>query len=357
MIKKPLSTVIKITSFYTLLFSITACTEGKVDPAKALSTMHITKSDDYKKRPGWDAVVGLAQNDCETQKSGGESLIKWEDGTCDAKSIIDFVNKNPKSIPLFYSAYHEYGSYEVGEISSFESSTDTKNEDISKIIANLSLDLSSKEKVDAIYADYENDRWSMGLNKVSEDEFKKIVADFASKKEKYDEEYQKVSKENQIRRKVENDAIDRQEQAAILASDRPISLVLWANPTTDQQIIINALKTIKFSIRSDGTAYANGRFFMAAEGLKYLENSLNMSMYSCSDVGAYSGENGISRACVQVLAQNIIEWGKTAKDTSISDRAWRAGDMDAVINYNPIKFEILFGHWAGMARVYASRGY
>jgi hypothetical protein len=122
-------------------------------------------------------------------------------------------------------------------------------------------------------------------------------------------------------------------------------------------MIIDALHTVKFTIRNDGVAYANGRRFMSVAGLESLKNSLNMSMESCSDVGAYVDEKVVGRACVQALARDIVEWGKTAKDSSISDRAWNAAAVDGSITYNPIKWEILFSHWAGMARVYASRGY
>lgn len=122
-------------------------------------------------------------------------------------------------------------------------------------------------------------------------------------------------------------------------------------------MVVDALHTIKFTIRNDGVAYANGRRFMSIAGMEYLRNSLALSMESCSDAGAYVGDTALNRACIQGLARNIVEWGKTANDRSISDRAWNAAAMDGSINYNPIKYEILFSYWAGMARVYSARGY
>ncbi len=340
----------------SLALMLTGCTAGKIDPAKALTQMHIVKSDDYKKRPGWPALVRLGTDDCETYKSGGGSLFKWDGLTCDDKSIIQAVNGKPQTIPVFYAAYHEYGSYGVGELSSFDNSTRT-GEEASKILVNLTTTLNNPAKVDAIYADYEKDRWSMGLGTVNESDFKKSLATFALERDKLASEYQKLHDGNQKRYQAERDERIKREKEESVASEKTIDLVLWQNPTSEQQMIVDALHTVKFTIRNDGVAYANGRRFMSVAGLESLRNSLDLSMASCSDVGAYIGEKALNHACVQGMARNIVEWGKTANNHSISDRAWNAAAMDGSINYNPVKYEILFSHWAGMARVYSSRGY
>ncbi|WP_232533561.1 hypothetical protein [Salmonella enterica] len=356
MMKKRTNAIMKLAVFLPLAFPLVSCTAGKIDPAKALNQMHIVKNDGYKKRPGWDALVSLGIDDCKTYKNGGDSLFKWDGLQCDDKSIIKSVNEKPQLIPIFYAAYHEYGSYEVGSISTFEPGART-GEEMAKILANLAIVLSNPAKIDAIYEDYENDRWSMGLNKVSKSDFTNGIATFSKNRDALASSYQKTHDENQKQYQADRTAQAKRDQEELLASERPINLVLWSNPTPEQKIIINALNTIKFTIRGNRVAYANGRWFMSVDGLGSLRNSLDMSMSSCSDVGAYVGEKVLSRACVQGLAENIVEWGKTAKDTSISDRAWRAAAIDGSITYNPIKYEILFGHWAGMARVYASRGY
>ena len=340
----------------SIALMFTGCAAGKIDPAKALTQMHIVKSDDYKKRPGWPALVRLGTDDCETYKSGGNSLFKWDGLTCDDKNIIQAVNGKPQSIPVFYAAYHEYGSYGIGELSSFDNSTQT-GEEASKILANLATTLNNPAKVDTIYADYEKDRWSMGLGTVNEVDFKKSLAAFARERDKLTSEYQKLHDGNQKQYQAERDERIKLEKEASIASEKTIDLVLWQNPTTEQQMIVDALHTVKFTIRNDGVAYANGRRFMSVAGLESLRNSLDLSMASCSDVGAYVGEKALDHACVQGMARNIVEWGKTANDRSISDRAWNTAATDGSINYNPVKYEILFSHWAGMARVYSARGY
>lgn len=354
--KKRTKALMQLAIFIPLAFPLASCTAGKIDPAKALNQMHIVKSDAYKKRPGWDALVRLGIDDCKTYKNGGDSLFKWDGLQCDDKNIINSVNEKPKLIPIFYAAYHEYGSYEVGSISNFEPGART-GEEMAKILANLASVLGNPAKIDAIYDDFENDRWSMGLNKVSKSDFTNGVANFSKNREALASNYQKTHEENQKQYQAERDARLKREKAESIASEREINLVLWQNPTPEQRVIVDALRTVKFTIRNDGVAYANGRRFMSVAGLESLKNSLSMSMESCSDVGAYVDEKVISRACVQGLAEGIIEWGKTAKDKTISDRAWNAAAVQGSINYNPVKYEILFSHWAGMARVYASRGY
>ncbi|MGI8490008.1 hypothetical protein QWJ20_15935 [Pectobacterium sp. S5] len=356
MMKKYLAASFRFIIWFSLPFSLGACTAGKISPANMLTQMHMVKSNDYKERPGWDAVVRLGDDDCQVYRSGGESFFKWDGATCDTKIVIDSVNTKPQNIPVFYAAYHEYGRYGIGEISHFNNSDATREQAI-KLMVNLSEVLSTPEKIDSIFADYERDYRRMGLDKVEEGGFKKRLVDFAQKRDELTSNYQKFHDENQKRYQAERDTQIKREKEASIASEREIALVLWQNPTPEHQIIVDALRTVKFTIRNDGVAYANGRRFMSVMGLEYLRNSLNMSMASCSDVGAYIGEKALNRACVRGIARNIVEWGKTAKDSSISDRAWNAAAMEGSINYNPIKYEILFSHWAGMARVYASRGY
>lgn len=71
--KKRTKAIVKLAVFLPLALPLASCTAGKIDPSKALTQLHIVKSDDYKKRLGWDAVVRLTENDCLTQRSGGKA--------------------------------------------------------------------------------------------------------------------------------------------------------------------------------------------------------------------------------------------------------------------------------------------
>ena len=334
---------------------ITGCVRGKIDPNPTLTALHLKKSEDYKKRPGWQAFERLATDDCRVYKSGGKSLFKWGGITCDTNGAIKYINETPNVISVFYAAYHEYGGYEMGGFSSFDN-TKRLPEEVTGMFANLAKELNNPEKANAIYADYESDRWSMGLNEISESDFKKHISSFAAKQQEFTSQYQQVRNDNQQRYKAEYEAAEKQKRERNIASERPINLVLWSNPTPAQRRILDALGTIKFTIREDGIAYANGRRFIGINGLEYFKNSLDLSLASCSDVGAYIGESSISISCANGLAQDIVEWGKTANNHSISDAAWSAAAVDSSINFNVIKYEISFSHWVGMARVYASRG-
>lgn len=334
---------------------ITGCVRGQIDPNPTLTALHLKKSEEYKKRPGWQAFEKLATDDCRVYKSGGKSLFKWGGTNCDASGAIKHINETPNVIPVFYAAYHEYGGYEMGAISSFDN-TKRLPEEATGMLANLAKELNDPKKVNTIYADYVSDRWSMGLNEISESDFKTHISSFAAKQQEFMSQYQQAQNDNQQRYNDEHEAAEKQKREQNIASERPINLVLWDNPTSAQRRVTDAIGTIKFTIRNDGWSYANGRRFIGVSGLEYFRNSLDMSLASCSDVGAYIGESSIAMSCANGLAQDIVEWGKTANNHSISDAAWSAAAVDSSINFNVIKYEISFSHWAGMARVYASRG-
>jgi hypothetical protein len=159
-------------------------------PSQTLSRFHIIKNDDYKQRPGWNAIVRLGIEDCETYRKGGNSLLKWDDTTCNEQNIIKAVNANLSFIPVFYAAYHEYGGPNVGQLSSLEDDEE-KRVDIYAYLKNLAEALENKYRVDVIYIDYQKDYWNMGLGKVSETDFYQSISAFSAKKDQFDEKYQK----------------------------------------------------------------------------------------------------------------------------------------------------------------------
>lgn len=332
------------------------CEAGRLKPAPVLQALHIKKSDAYKERPGWEAFEKLTADDCQSYKRGGKHLISWSSAGCGTDEAILFINTKPNIIPMLYAAYHEYGSDGVGSLSSFEN-TGREGEEAAAITARLSRALGDQEKVNLIYADFKKDRWSMGLIDISEADFMKEISNFAAQSVRMETDYQKIKSDNQARYKAEREAAEQQKVEQNLASERQISLVTWSNPTPAQRYLQDALDTITFTVRNDGWSYANGRKFMAVYGLSSFRNSLDLSLESCADIGAYTDSSRISIACVKGLAADIKEWGSVAKDSSISDAAWRSAAVDGSINYNPVKYQILFSHWAGMARVYSSKGF
>lgn len=355
LISPPFSRNASITAMLLSVALLAGCEAGRLKPAPVLQALHIKKSDTYKERPGWKAFEKLAVEDCQSFKNGDKHLIPWSSAACGTDDAIKFINTKPNVIPTIYAAYHEYGSDGVGGLSSFEN-TGREHEEAAAIAAGLSRALGNQEKVSLIYADFKKDRWSMGLIDISEADFRKGISDFAAQSVRLEADYQKIKSDSQARYKAEREAAEKQRVEQNLASERQISLVTWNNPTPAQRYLLDALDTIKFTVRNDGWSYANGRKFMAVYGLSSFKNSLDLSLESCADIGAYTDSSGISIACVKGLAADIKEWGSVANDDSISDAAWRSAAVEGSINYNPVKYQILFSHWAGMARVYSSKG-
>jgi hypothetical protein len=142
----------------------------------------------YKERPGWRQLNFLANDDCNTWKSNGKSLLDWKGEKCGAEGLIKVINQNPDKIPLFYAAYHEYGSEGVRAIDVSDSSKMN--------YLNYAYDISRKVSsvIAGIYADYQVDRSAMGLLEVPREVFVAKLTDFASQKDSLYQQMNEVAK-------------------------------------------------------------------------------------------------------------------------------------------------------------------
>lgn len=138
-------------------------------------THSAANTSEYQRRPGWDALVLLAKDDCETAKAGGKTLLKWS-GECSIKPLIDAVNKKPEKIPEFYALYHQYGAPGVLAIDV----RDTSKMNYFNYLNSVSKSLSASI-IDRIYADFKNDYKAMGLDEVSKSDFTKSLTSFSKR--------------------------------------------------------------------------------------------------------------------------------------------------------------------------------
>lgn len=339
------------------LLSLTACTGGHSAPEQALSLLHLVKNETYKERPGWNALIEFGSFDCQTYKSSGKSFfnINWASSACDANAVIKAVNDRPDWIPIFYAAYHQYGEAGVGtEIMPNENKRIRIT--ILEFAARLARFLKEDLWHDSLYADYKYDSWNMGLNEVSKEKFIESFEHFSSRQAEFEQKAQKLYVDVEAENKAAIEASHKREQEELLATDRPISFTLWANPTPEQRIIANAINTIHFSVRDNGMMYVNGRRFLATTAVSDFRLSLDYTINECSEIGTYTNEKSIRRECVQQLAKDIVAWGKTASDRAITDTAWVCAAKQSFPRYNALDYQILYSHWSGMARVYSSRG-
>ncbi|MBI6548584.1 hypothetical protein [Xenorhabdus lircayensis] len=116
--------------------------------------------------------------------------------------------------------------------------------------------------------------------------------------------------------------------------------------------LINGAKLEKHNIRDRngnktkeyGKLTIYGRPFIVT--LPTYPRSLLNQVKSCEKASAYTRVN-IDDACKKAIIAGVKDWLDTAKDPNISEAAWRASARDAIIGV-----EIMFSHWAGMARVH-----
>lgn len=155
---------------YSVLFLSVLLVSGCVNAG-----FNSDKNVSYKKRPGWQPILILSADDCQTWKSKGKSLIDWSGESCGPEGLIKAINKNPEMIPVFYAAYHEYGTGGVGAIDV----RDNSPLNYLNFENNLAKNLSSLTVISKIYDDYTIDRKSMGLAEVSREVFVKRLNDFS----------------------------------------------------------------------------------------------------------------------------------------------------------------------------------
>ncbi|MBC8947230.1 hypothetical protein [Xenorhabdus indica] len=75
----------------------------------------------------------------------------------------------------------------------------------------------------------------------------------------------------------------------------------------------------------------------------------------CEKTSAYVNAN-IDNFCKRAVIIGVSDWIDTARNPNISEAAWRAAASDAIIFRGPLKdVDIMFSHWAGMARVYQKK--
>lgn len=159
---------------------LTGCVNGSLALNSDQYKMMERSANRYQQRPGWGAFKALALNDCKTSKNGGDSLIKWSGKDCSVQPLIDYFNENPNLIPLFYAAYHEYGTTGVRAIDIYDAS----KVNYLTFIHDLTLKVSKVDNISKIYDDYKKDQKLMGLDRVSESSFTDTLLNFSKSSDK-----------------------------------------------------------------------------------------------------------------------------------------------------------------------------
>lgn len=340
-----------------IALACSGCSGGKLDLKKALSVTKIAKNENYKQRPGWEVANSLLADDCKVSKSNGESLLNWNDEPCEKQNSLESVfSKIPKDkAPIFYLFYHEVSLSDRDKIIAYKDDNLAFQREMEIFALRMSQTSASSSSVARIYNDYQIDAWSMGLPELNEEEFKESLSSFSKSGAALQANINSITDEISKRNAKNESRKSEEAKRAALESEVEVTLSLWSNPLPSQLVILNAFKGIAFSKKSDGWLYANGKKFIPLSSLSELGNVINISLSDCIDAGAYTGHKEVEIYCAEGIARGIADWGKTAK--TVSEKAWWYGRAEGIISYNPIKYEILFSHWAGMARLYSSRGY
>ncbi|MBC8950258.1 hypothetical protein [Xenorhabdus sp. TS4] len=150
--------------------------------------------------------------------------------------------------------------------------------------------------------------------------------------------------------KIRNQEI---EENSKLPDTQPIEFTYSNDEYVNAAIaLLNNAKLEEYNIRDrDGnktekygnpTIYSRPLFFYP-----YMyRNTLIKQAKSCEKVSVYAKVD-INTTCKRAIIAGVKDWVKTARDPNISKLAWKMAASNSIL-----RGEILFSHWAGMARVY-----
>lgn len=267
-------------------------------------------------------AMDLLKNDCEVSATGGSSIVSWPHRyDCgDDEKIVKLASEK-KQIPfviLISSVLKKYG--DIGFLK--------KSGDPAKYIKKDTLIsiISSEASMNQLYNDYIDGVNEYGFKTLSKSAFYSCF--------------------DEIRKK----SISQNSDGVIVKFD------FGENLSADEKKVIAALNTVKFT-SSAGYVFAEGRKLTPEYSSGSFVDAIKMNINDCYEIGEYANQKAIPSMCVNALVDSIKEWGVMSRDRTISDNAWSRAYRDASVTYNPIKYQISFSHWVGMARLYRSKGY
>ncbi|CDL79912.1 hypothetical protein [Xenorhabdus cabanillasii] len=319
--------------FYLAFLFISGCAVSK--PPEDTTPIFNTRDNN-----ALTAVATIFNEDKETYESGGKSLIEWDKVKLKSNKITkdDIVSLiiGSNEPPLDESSLHFYNIYyllrDVNFIDSCERSANCVLGALESGASNVLKDGDQK-----FLESYRADNKKFKFKHYNPEKIKPLMHEIAIGlvKMKDDREKQEIEENSKLP--------DTQPFEFKYINDKYVNAAL---------ALINTAKLEKHNIRDKNgnktkeyrkpTIYGKPFF-----GDLYLyPRALLKQARSCEKASAYVRAN-IDNACKSAIVAGVKDWIETARDPNISEVAWRAAANDAIIGD-----EILFSHWAGMARVH-----
>ena len=299
------------------------------------------KKQSIKNRAGIKAIEYLIADDKMTVSEGGASLC---DTGCTFDYLINSANKNSLAIVALYVGIHDYSG---------TAPSDYKIEDVivrrkngNQILNSFSMvfgssQLADNNHVDLLYKDFVREKSYLGLNALSEREFKQQV------KAIYDKRQEIVNKISEIRdsnlayvNQIESERTKEYENTNPAMRVHVEDKIKNGN---GYDLIIQALSNMEFYKRkSQREASLKELPITESAMLNYVSSAIQ----TCERVSAYSGYD-LNSYCVRNVGNEMMEFAKMLNDSSTPQKTKLAAFSESRFGSY-----LDFGHAARLARMH-----
>ncbi|WP_447869929.1 hypothetical protein [Serratia fonticola] len=268
---------------------------------------------------GMKALEYVIQDDKIIAAEGGKSLCP---GGCTIKNVIDKANATPLGVTAFYVAIHDYSGqvpslYKINDPSVRYSTMAEVLNQFSAVFGSSSL--SESTHVSDLYRDFTKNRDLLGLNTVSEIDFKNSVGELYKRR---NELVVMISSIRDQARGYARDIDDNKMQEYDKAYPEVVVTGIGDLVYSEKAPALRtALNSMPFVTRSPNTT--DPRQIYAKVGgyrltLSQIEVSIKEQLTECQRISAYSGLD-IENPCFNQVGKGISNFSAVIKNKSIPD--------------------------------------
>ncbi|MBP1132612.1 phage gpG-like protein [Serratia sp. PL17] len=307
----------KLVSIFIICQSLSGC--GLAQKMESDKQYKEQKKEAVFSSSGMKALEYVLKDDKITASEGGESLCK---GGCSLNDAIDKANNNALGITAFYVAIHDYDGkapslYKIEDPS-------VRNPTMAEILNRFSAVFGSSILSDTghssdLYRDFSKDREFLGLNNVSELDFKKSIAELYKRRNEFvisissmRDQARYNAEQIEVKRMADYDKVNP--EFAVTELGNVISI-------EKAPALRKAFNSMPFVTRTPNSTdprqvYAKiGKYKLT---LNQVEISTKELLTECQRVSAYTGLE-IENPCFNQVGNGLSNFASIIKNKSIPD--------------------------------------
>lgn len=297
--------------------------------------------------PGLKALEYVLQDDKIIAAEKGSSLCP---GGCSLEDVINKANATPLGVTAFYVAIHDYSGkppslYEIGDpLVRYSTMADVLNQ--FSVVFGSSW-LSESEHVSKLYRDFTKNRGMLGLNALSEIDFKNSVDELHKRRGEI--VVMISSMRDQARSKAKQIDDNRMQKYNKDYPEVPVTGIGDLAYSEKFPALRTTLNGMPFVTRSPHTTVPR-QIYVKVGGygltLSQIDLSIKEQLTECQRMSAYSGVD-IENPCLNQVAKGLSNFTAVIKDNNIPDLTKRTALNEATFGR-----VIDFDHAARLAKMH-----